>query len=46
MGYPGMLLLALVPPLWFRVMDPRVLALHTLIDECLSVLDEPEGDDE
>lgn len=26
MGYPGMLLLALVPPLWRRVMDPRVLA--------------------
>jgi alkane 1-monooxygenase len=25
-GYAGMLLLALVPPLWFRVMDPRVIA--------------------
>jgi alkane 1-monooxygenase len=25
-GYPAMLLLAYVPPLWFRVMDPRVLA--------------------
>ena len=24
-GYAGMILLALVPPLWFRVMDPRVL---------------------
>jgi len=23
-GYPAMLLLALLPPLWFRVMDPRV----------------------
>lgn len=23
-GYPGMLLLALVPPLWFSVMNPRV----------------------
>jgi alkane 1-monooxygenase len=23
-GYPGMMLLALLPPLWFRVMDPRV----------------------
>jgi alkane 1-monooxygenase len=22
-GYPGMMLLALVPPLWFRVMNPR-----------------------
>jgi alkane 1-monooxygenase len=26
-GYPGMFVLAYVPPLWFRVMDPRVLAL-------------------
>ncbi|MDM4768086.1 alkane 1-monooxygenase [Pelomonas sp. SE-A7] len=26
MGYAGMLLLAYLPPLWFRVMDPRVLA--------------------
>lgn len=25
-GYPGMILLALVPPLWRRVMDPRVAA--------------------
>jgi alkane 1-monooxygenase len=24
LGYAGMLLLAMVPPLWFRVMDPRV----------------------
>jgi alkane 1-monooxygenase len=23
-GYPGMLLLTLVPPLWFSVMDPKV----------------------
>ncbi|TXH64021.1 MAG: alkane 1-monooxygenase [Burkholderiaceae bacterium] len=29
MGYPGMLLLALVPPLWFRVMDPRVQQLQS-----------------
>lgn len=27
-GYAGMLLLALVPPLWRRVMDPRVHAWH------------------
>jgi alkane 1-monooxygenase len=27
-GYASMLLLALVPPLWFRVMDPRVKALR------------------
>lgn len=25
-GYAGMILLALIPPLWFRVMDPRVAA--------------------
>lgn len=23
-GYPGMMLLSLVPPLWFRIMNPRV----------------------
>jgi alkane 1-monooxygenase len=23
-GYPGMILLALIPPLWFRVMNPRI----------------------
>ena len=23
-GYPGMMLLALIPPLWFKVMNPRV----------------------
>jgi alkane 1-monooxygenase len=27
-GYAGMILLALVPPLWRRVMDPRVEAWH------------------
>jgi alkane 1-monooxygenase len=26
-GYPGMFVLAYLPPLWFRVMDPAVLAL-------------------
>jgi alkane 1-monooxygenase len=25
-GYPGLFLLALVPPLWFRVMNPRLAA--------------------
>ena len=25
-GYPGMMLLATVPPLWFRVMNPRIAA--------------------
>ncbi len=28
-GSPGMLLLALVPPLWFKVMDPRVQQLRS-----------------
>lgn len=23
-GYPGMVLMALLPPLWFHVMNPRV----------------------
>lgn len=27
-GYPGMIVLALVPPLWFAVMNPRVKALQ------------------
>jgi alkane 1-monooxygenase len=27
-GYPGMVMLALVPPLWFKVMNPRVKALR------------------
>jgi len=26
-GYPGMMLLSLIPPLWFRVMHPRIQAL-------------------
>ncbi len=25
-GYPGMYLLAAIPPLWFRIMDPKVIA--------------------
>lgn len=28
-GYPGMMLLALIPPLWFRVMNPRVQQLKS-----------------
>lgn len=28
-GYPGMMLLALIPPLWFQVMNPRVDALKS-----------------
>ena len=27
-GYPGMVLMALVPPLWFGVMDPRLASLQ------------------
>lgn len=27
-GYAAMIVLALIPPLWFRVMDPRVVALY------------------
>lgn len=29
-GYPGAILLSLVPPLWFRVMDPRVQRVRDL----------------
>ena len=29
-GYPAMVLLALVPPLWFKVMDPRVQTVSRL----------------
>jgi alkane 1-monooxygenase len=29
-GYPGMILIALVPPLWFRIMDPRARAARSL----------------
>jgi alkane 1-monooxygenase len=28
-GYPGMILLALIPPLWFRVMNKKVLESRT-----------------
>ena len=28
-GYPGMMLLALVPPLWFSIMDPRIAAFDS-----------------
>jgi alkane 1-monooxygenase len=30
-GYPGMILLALVPPLWFKVMNPKVKAWESQI---------------
>jgi alkane 1-monooxygenase len=35
-GYPGMMILSLVPPLWFRVMDPRVQALQDAAQTSLS----------
>jgi alkane 1-monooxygenase len=41
-GYFGMFILALVPPLWRRVMDPRVLA-H--VDGDLSRINRMPGDD-
>lgn len=28
-GYTGMIWLALVPPLWFRIMNPRIPSVHT-----------------
>ena len=28
-GYPGMILLALIPPIWFRVMDPLIEKSHS-----------------
>lgn len=28
-GYPGMIVLAMVPPLWYMVMNPKVKKLHT-----------------
>ncbi len=28
LGYPGMFLMAFVPPLWFAVMNPRVEAYY------------------
>jgi len=31
-GYPSMVLLALLPPLWFRVMDPRAAAVSATAD--------------
>ena len=42
-GYAGMILLAFVPPLWRRVMDPRVLA-HYRGDPRLANLDPRKGE--
>jgi alkane 1-monooxygenase len=36
-GYPGMMMLSLVPPLWFRVMNPRVKKLE-FIDEASLIM--------
>jgi alkane 1-monooxygenase len=38
-GYAGMVLLALVPPLWFRVMNPRVEAWNARVVEREEALD-------
>lgn len=32
-GYPGMILLALIPPIWFWVMDPLVEKTHSVASE-------------
>jgi alkane 1-monooxygenase len=32
-GYPLMVLAALVPPLWFSIMNPRLVAWHTKYDQ-------------
>ncbi len=36
-GYPGMIVLALIPPVWFAVMNPRVKALQEKYPEELRV---------
>ena len=36
-GYPGMIVLALIPPLWFAVMNPRVKALQKRYPDDLRV---------
>ena len=33
-GYPAMLLIALAPPLWFHIMNPKVLEWHHRFWEC------------
>lgn len=35
-GYPGMMVLSLFPPLWFRVMNPRVKRLQAKYEEKLA----------
>lgn len=35
-GYPGMMVLSLFPPLWFKVMNPRVHELKTKYDKLLA----------
>lgn len=34
-GYPGCIVLAMVPPLWFAVMNPRVKAINGQVDNSL-----------
>jgi hypothetical protein len=37
-GYAGMLVMAVFPPLWFHIMNPRVLAYQKAENERLSAL--------
>lgn len=40
-GYPGCYLLAWIPPLWFRLMDPRLLALRHVQGDLTKINIEP-----
>lgn len=42
-GYPGCYLLAMVPPLWFRAMDPKLLALSHVQGDLTRVNVEPSA---
>lgn len=35
-GYPGMMLLSLFPPLWFKVMNPRITSFHEKLNHSTS----------
>ena len=41
-GYNGMFPLAYVPPLWFRVMDPRLMALPHINGDMTQVNIDPD----
>lgn len=48
-GYAGMLLVALVPPLWFKIMNPRVQEVKQKYEEIeksgLPLFVDPSGED-